>query len=475
MSLFVKLFTNSAEQKDAELVAVYRNRKGLDLPIAGEPEPVLEEARPPRRVALLGADYPGMKPTMRVQPGDAVRRGQVLFEDKKTPGVLYTAPAGGRVVAVHRGAKRAFLSVVIELSAAEMSGGGDEVSYSSYTGRPAGALDGDAVRALLLESGMWTALRARPFGKVADPATRPHSIFVTAMDTNPLAPALEPTVEGRRDQYRAGLMALTKLTDGPVHVCLAPGSSLDVLEHDRVRTHRFRGPHPAGTPGWHIHRIDPVDRRKIVWYAGIQDVVAIGHLFRTGRLFVDRVVSLAGPGVRRPRLLRTRLGASLDDLVRDELLEGPMRVISGSVLSGRAAAGQVDGYLGRYDQQVSVVREGGGRRFLGWLSPGRNLFSVTNTFLSRLQPGKRFDMDTDKHGSDRAIVPIGVYEKVFPFDIPPTVLLRSLAVHDLDRCEELGCLELVEEDLALCSFVDPGKNEFGPHLREVLTMLEREG
>jgi len=457
-------------------LGVHRNRKGLDLPITGEPEPVVEPARQPRRVALLGGDYVGMKPTMHVRTGDMVSRGQLVFECKKTLGVRYTAPAEGKVVAVNRGAKRKFESVVIELSPAELAGGaGSEATFSAYAGRDVQGLTRDQTRDLLIESGEWTALRARPFGGVADPSTAPKSIFVTAVDTHPLAPELAPLIAQHQGEFDDGLQALTQLTDGAVYVCAGVEAAVKVPSHDRVRLERFAGPHPSGTAGWHIHTLDPVDADKLVWHLGAQDVIAIGHLFRTGRLRVERVVSLAGPCVTRPRLLRTRRGAALDDLVSGELCEGRNRVISGSVFGGCTATGDTHGFLHRYDQQVTVIAEGGQRTFLGWMVPGFDAFSVKSAFVSRLFPGKRFAFTTATNGCDRAIVPIGSYEKVFPFDIPPSFLLRALAVHDTERAEQLGCLELSEEDMALCTFVEPGKAEYGPKLRAVLDTIWKEG
>lgn len=425
----------------------------------------------------MGDDYVGMKPTMHVREGDPVRRGQLVFEDKKTPGVRYTSPADGKVVAVNRGDKRRFLSLVIELSQSELGGGaGASESFSAYTGRSPEAVDEDRVRELLVQAGTWPVLRSRPFGKVADPEATPSSIFVTATDSNPLAPRMAPIVEQRPEELRTGLLALTRLGPGPVYVCSHPDDPVPVPDHERIRAEQFVGPHPSGTAGWHIHRLDPVNRRKLVWYLGLQDVIAIGHLFRTGAIHVERFVALAGPSVRNPRLLRTRAGASLDDLTSGELeADKAVRVVSGSVLGGRRASGEVLGYLGRYHQQVTALPEAYRREFLGWLSPGVDKYSAANSFLSRLLPGKLFDFTTDKNGSDRAIIPVGTFDKVFPFDIPAVTLLRSVAVHDIERSEELGCLELEEEDLALCTFVDPGKNEFGPHLREVLTTLEKEG
>ena len=450
-------------------------RKGLRLPLAGAPAQEIEQAATPRHAAVVAADSVALRPAMHVAAGDDVRRGQVLFEDKQTPGVRHTAPAAGRVVAVNRGARRALQSVVIELSRAEREGRGpDEVAYRAFSGRHPSGLSGEDVQELLVESGLWTALRARPFGRVADPAARPRSIFVTATDTQPHAP-LPAAFIGRGEPFERGLAALCRLTDGPVYVCTDPQTEVPLPASDQIRHERFAGPHPAGTVGLHIHTLDPVDRRKTVWHVGAQDVAAIGTLFRTGALDVTRVVSLAGPPVRRPRLLRTRLGASLDDLVRDELDEVEARVISGSVLSGRTAAGPVHGYLGRYHQQIAVLAEGREREFLGWLRPGFRKFSAIRTFVSAWLPGGQFRLTTATHGSRRAIVPIGMFERVVPLDLMATALLRALVMGDVDRAEELGCLELDEEDLALCTFVCAGKNDYGPYLRQVLDTLEREG
>ncbi len=465
-------------------MAVHKIKKGLSLPITGEPQQKIEDARAPGRVALVAADYHGMKPTMHVKVGDGVRRGQLLFEDKKTPGVRYTAIAGGKVAAVHRGARRALQSVVIELDDGERAGKADSVRFAADTGKHPAELSGDQVKQLLLESGLWTALRARPFGRVADPARKPHSIFVTAIDTNPLAPDPTVVLQGREDDFERGVAALAKLTGGDVYVCTAAGTSWPVPQDAKVRTEEFTGPHPAGTPGVHIHRLDPVDRNKVVWHAGYQDVIAIGRLFQRGELDVSRVVSLAGPAVTRPRLLRTRVGASVDDLASGETKDGDagdggttgeVRLISGSVLSGRTAQGDVHGYLGRYDNQVSVLAEGREREFLGWLAPGTGKYSTTRSFLSALIPGRKYAMTTTTNGSDRAIVPIGLYEKVFPIDILPSFLLRALAMGDIEQAEALGALELDEEDLALLTFVCPSKSEHGQKLREALTLIEKEG
>ena len=459
-------------------MTVHKAKRGLRLPIEGEPQQQIDTADSPRRVALLGRDYVGMRPTMRVQPGETVQRGQVLFEDKKIPGVRFTSPAAGKITAVNRGEKRVFESVVVELSRAEMegrAGGGDEVSYAAFMNKSPASLNELQVKELLLESGAWTALRARPFGRVANPADKPHSIFVTAMDSNPLAPDVAVLLANHEQQFQSGLTALARLTEGSLYVCADAGKELSLPDSESIQLETFAGPHPAGTVGYHIHVLDPVDRNKIVWHIGLQDVIAFGYLFETGNQRFERVVSLAGPAVKRPRLVQTRVGTSTDDLVDDELVGTDDRVISGSALSGRKAMGDVFGYLGRYHQQVTVLIEDREREFLGWLSPGLNKFSVINTFVSALTPSKKFPLTTATNGSRRNIVPIGVYERVMPMDLPTTVILKSLLMNDVETAENLGCLELDEEDVALCTFVCPGKNDYGPHLREVLTILEKEG
>jgi Na+-transporting NADH:ubiquinone oxidoreductase subunit A len=412
---------------------------------------------------------------MHVEVGDDVRLGQLLFEDKKMPGVRYTSPASGTVVAINRGSRRSLQSIVIKLSRDEREGRTPTQSrLTTFSGRHPSALSSDDIRELLIESGLWVSFRGRPFSRVANPKHRPHSIFVTAIDTQPLAPSLDVVMKESALSFELGLKVLCRLTDGPVFVCTSQNSSIQVPGDDQIIHERFLGPHPAGTVGLHIHTLDAVDRRKLVWYLGVQDLIAFGHLFKTGSLDVSRIVSLAGPPVMRPRLLSTRVGAALDDLVAGQVEEGENRIISGSVLSGRSASGDVFGYLGRYHQQISVLSEGRSREFLGWLSPGWNKFSVTRTFISSLLRRTQFRLNTSTNGSRRSIVPIGVFEKVMAFDLMPTPLLRALLVGDVDRAEELGCLELDEEDLALCTFVCPGKNDYGRCLRSVLNIIEKE-
>ena len=326
-----------------------RIKKGLDLPISGAPDVAQVDTRKSvKTVALAGDDYVGMRPTMAVQVGDRVKLGDALFTDKKMESVFYTAPGAGEVIEINRGAKRAFQSVVIRLEGAE------EVAFEARADDAIGALDREAVQALLLKSGQWPALRTRPFSKVADPEAVPHSIFVTAMDTNPLAPPMDKVLNGQEQNFIRGLNIVSKLTDGAVFICKTPDLTLPQIDVPRMRVEDFDGPHPAGLVGTHIHFLDPVHRKKTVWHIGLQDVIAWGHLFATGHIMTDRLVSLAGPTVKQPRLLKTRMGASLADLTAGELEDVENRVISGSVLSGRTAGGPY-AYLGRYHQQITAL------------------------------------------------------------------------------------------------------------------------
>lgn len=446
--------------------------RGLDLPILGAPEQAIESARRVRSVALLGNDYVGMKPTMIVSVGDKVKLGQALFEDKKTPGVMYTAPGAGTVREINRGDRRAFLSVVIELDEGEE----EQVEFPHYAPAEIAQLPREAVVSTLVASGQWSALRTRPFSKVPAIDALPHSVFINAMDTNPLAADPEIVARESADDFVHGINVLSRLTQGSVYLCRAV-ASFDGLESQQlasnVKVESFAGPHPAGLSGTHIHHLDPVSLNKQVWSVNYQDVIAIGKLFTTGRISTERVIALAGPQVSKPRLLKTRLGASLDEITAGELSAEENRVISGSVLSGRAAQG-VESYLGRYHQQVSVIKEGRERILFGYLSPGAQKHSALGIYISSLFKGRKFAFSTATNGSTRAMVPVGSYERVMPLDILPTQLLRAIIVGDIASAQDLGALELDEEDLALCTYVCPGKYEYGPILRDNLSRIEKE-
>ena len=448
-----------------------RIKRGLDLPLAGEPRQHVGNARNVRTVALLGRDYVGMKPTMAVAEGDRVKLGQVLFTDKKNPSVSYTSPGCGVVSSINRGFQRIFLSIVIELDGAE------EETFTAYTPEQLATVDAQSVLDNLVSSGLWTSLRTRPFSKVPDPESRPYALFINAMDTNPLAANPDLVLDGQQEQFVFGVNLLSTLPENGTHLIVGAEDSAGLRDKafkDSVKVSQFDGPHPAGLPGTHIHNLEPAGAKKHIWTINYQDVIAIGKLFTSGKLSTERIISIAGPQVVEPRLVKTRVGASLDELMAGELLGNETRVISGSVFGGRKVEG-VEAFLGRYHLQVSALREGRERPAFGYLSLGADRHSVMGIYISRFFKGRKFSLSTSTQGSERAMVPIGAYEKIMPLDILPTQLLRALIVGDIETATNLGALELDEEDLALCSYVCPGKYEYGPILRDNLTRIEKEG
>jgi len=445
-------------------------KKGLDIPIEGVPEQMIYEGQEVKSVALLGKDFLGLKPTMLVKEGDRVKLGQTLFTDKKNPGINFTSPGAGVVRVINRGPKRVLNSIVVDLD-------GDEAEvFESYKASELAGLSTEQVKETMLKSGMWTSFKTRPYSRRPRADSLPHSIFVTAMDTNPLAPDPEPIIAARAQDFVNGLTIISKLTDGKIYVCKAPNANIPVGDCGSVEVVEFEGPHPAGLAGTHIHFLDPVNENKKVWSTKYQAIIAIGKLFTTGILDVERVISIAGSQVLKPRLVRTRISASTADLLKDELIHSESRVISGSFLQGHRAINWA-AYMGRYHYQITVIPEGREREFFGWITPGENKFSGLNVYVSSLtrKLGRKFTLTTNKNGSPRAIVPIGAYESVIPLDILPTPLLKALVIGDTDMAQSLGCLELDEEDLALCTFIDPGKHDFGPVLRSNLTQIEKEG
>ena len=448
-----------------------RIKKGLNIPINGSPTEEIVDSTRSRSVAILGNDYVGMKPTMLVEEGDRVKLGQALFEDKKNPGVIFTSPAGGKVESINRGDRRVLQSVVIEVEQEE-----EIEEFNRYSEVELDKTTSAEIRSQLIKSGSWTAFRTRPYSKIPGVEEIPNNIFISLLDTQPLSPNPEIITNLNTDNFNFGLKVLKRLVDCPIHISTGPNSNLDLQEDDQVIKHIFSGPHPAGLVGTQMHYISPASLSNINWTIGYQDVIAIGAQFRTGKVFVERVVSLAGPQVNEPKYLKTRLGACTDEVTAGQLTQRENRVISGSVISGREAIGPY-AYLGRYHNQISVVAEPNSkdREFMNWLTPGPRKFSKIPLFLSSLFPKKLYKFKALMNGSDRPIVPIGVYEEVLPLNFLPAMLLRNIVLMDTEKIQALGGLELDEEDLSLCSFVCPGKYDFGSLLRAGLTKIEVEG
>jgi Na+-transporting NADH:ubiquinone oxidoreductase subunit A len=469
---------------------LHQINKGLELPINGAPNQHIKPGATVSKVALVADDYLYMKPSMRIKEGETVKRGQALFEDRKAPGAVFTAPAAGKVLEINRGERRKLLSVVIELNENELSGNvGDQdlQAYDSYRGADVSKYDLNSMKQLLSDSGLWTAIRVRPMSRVPALEENTEALFVTAMDSNPLAADTAVVLAGKEEDFALGLKALSLITKGSLYVCGAPKLKDTLVKAtngiSNASVELFDGPHPAGLVGTHIHFVYPVNRERKAWHIGFQDVIAVGRLVKTGKLDVERVISIAGPAVFNPSLVQTRLGAEVAPLVKAFLPEREFRIIDGSALYGRTVNGssaKTEGYLGRYRNQLTCLLEDRERVFFGWLIPGAEKFSVTRAFSSVFALGafggsKKFDFTTTTNGSHRAMVPIGMYERIMPLDIMPTFLLRSLAMDDMEKAEALGCLELDEEDLALCTFACPGKEDYGVALRRNLDVMWKEG
>jgi len=451
--------------------ATVRIRKGLDIPVAGVPEQSVSPGPPIRQVALNGQDFLGLKPRLAVAVGDHVALGTALFRDRRDAAIAFTAPGSGVVAQINRGARRALETVVIELDGAETAAA--DYPIIEPAGLP--GVDPQTLRENLLASGLWTCFRTRPFSRVPASDSQPRSVFITAIDTQPLCPDPNVVIAASPEAFQAGVLAVHRLTETSVHVCTAPGFSHALPDREDIRHAVFDGPHPAGLPGTHIHFLDPVGPDRTVWHIDYQAVMAIGEWLLTGRIPTGRTVALGGQLVRRPRLVRTRAGASLADLLAGELdATRPRRIISGSVLSGRNVAG-TNAYLGHFHHQVSVIEEGAERRLLGWNPLARRAFSAAGTWAKASGHRRRYAFTTARHGRFSGMLPIREFERLMPLDILPAPLFRALLVKDTDLAQELGALELAEEDLALCTFACPAKTDYGGALRLNLDYIERHG
>jgi Na+-transporting NADH:ubiquinone oxidoreductase subunit A len=443
-------------------------KKGLDVPVTGEPQQIIKDANPAARAALLGDDYIGMKPTMEVTVGDRVKTGQLLFTDKRNKGVRFTSPGTGIISAINRGPKRKFESVVIDLEEDE------HISFCVPGDNVQTTRQSEEIRSILIESGVWSSFRTRPFGKIPSIESSPAALFITAADTLPLAADPAVVIDEYKKEFLLGLDILEHLTESPIYLCVKDSEKIPSSSEGKIENVEFHGPHPTGLPSTHIHFLSSVQETKVAWHLGYNDVISIGHLFLTGHLITEKIVSLGGPAVLKPQLIRTRPGAEISEICAGELISSPIRLLSGSILDGRQAKG-FHQFVGRYHNQISALHEGSGRSFFSWALPGGDRFSLKPVFTSALDRARKFAMNTALWGGERAIFPLDSYERVMPLDIIPLALLKSLAIGDTENARNLGCLELVEEDLALCSFVCPGKNNFGPMLRDVLTEIELEG
>lgn len=440
-------------------------RKGLNIRMKGKADKILIPEERPGRFAVKPVDFPGLVPKMTVKPGAEVKAGTTLFFDKKNEKVKYTSPVSGTVLDVLRGERRRILEVVIEVK-------GDE--YEDFGKADPEKMETEEIKNKLLESGLWPALRQRPYHIVADPEAKPRSIFISGFDSAPLGADYDYIIDHLPEKhYLTGIKVLRKLTEGNVYLSLSSNTTSDLLKNTPgVEINYFSGPHPAGNVGVQMHHIAPVNKGETVWHVNLQDIVSIGRLFEEGKYAPDKIVALAGSEVEKPRYYRTRTGASISPIVKGNITSFNVRYISGNVLTGQKI--QSDGFIGYYDSLVTVIPEGDYYEFFGWITPGLNKFSLSRTFLTWMMPGKKYRLDTNMHGGERAFVVTGEYEKVLPMDIYPMQLLKSILVEDIDKMEQLGIYEVAEEDFALCEFICPSKIEIQSIIRKGLDLMVKE-
>ncbi len=444
---------------------VFTIKKGLDIKLLGDAERTIVDLKS-RLFAIKPPDFTGCFPKMLVKEGDEVKAGSPLFIDKYREDILFTSPVSGKVSSIRRGAKRKLLEVIIA---------SDDRNVSIDFGKAdPSKLKREAIVDKLLKSGLWPAIRQRPYAVIAQPADEPKAIFVPAFDSSPLAADFDLLVHGHGDAFQAGLDVLAKLTPGKVYlnIHVDKTKSKVFLNAKNVEINSFKGPHPSGNVSVHVSRLSPINKGEVVWYVYPQDILAMGRLFLTGKHDTTRLIALTGSEVKHRRYYKTRLGASVLNMVKDNVEKGELRYISGNVLTGD----KIDkaGFIGFYHSQVTVIPEGKYYEMFGWALPGFGKFSFSHTFPAFLNPGKRYRLDTNLHGGERAYVMTGMFEKVFPFDIYPLQLIKAILVEDIDLMENLGIYEIDTEDFALCEVIDTSKTEIQQIVRNGLELMRKE-
>ncbi|MCF8218424.1 MAG: Na(+)-translocating NADH-quinone reductase subunit A [Bacteroidales bacterium] len=444
---------------------VVKINKGLDIPLKGKAEKTITPVEA-LTYALKPTDFTGVFPKLLLKDGAKVKAGTAIFYDKYNDSVKFTSPVSGTIRAINRGPKRVIEEIVIDPD------GNQE--YETFEQANPQDLDAAKIRETLLESGLWPAIRRRPFDVIARPEDEPKAIFISALDTHPLAPDLSFIAHGKGKEFQRGLDALSKLTNGKIHLNIkAKDKNSGVFTNAKgVQINEVHGPHPAGNVGTQINKIDPINKEDIVWHVNVQDVITIGNLFLTGKYDATKIVALTGSEVKKPQYYKLINGASIEPLVKNNLINDHVRYISGNVLTGSKIYDK--GYIGYYDHQISVIPEGDHYEFVGWAAPGFNKFSISKTYFSWLRPGKKYRIDTNLKGGPRAMVMTGYYEKVFPLDIFPMQLIKSIMIEDIEEMEKLGIYEIAPEDFALCEFIDTSKTEIQSIVREGLESARKE-
>ncbi len=439
-------------------------KKGFNIKIKGEAALRTDTLEPPPFVAVKPTDFHGLNPKLIVKAGDMVKTGDALFFDKYHPEVLFTVPLGGKVATVKRGERRKILEVVIKTD--KESGSAQFIQADPLS------LGRDEIKTVLLKSGLWPFLKRRPYGIIANPDEKPRAVFISSFDTAPLAPDYNYIMKDQLKTFQTGVNALSKLTEGKIFIGVNENSIFTGIGNAEIKY--FSGPHPSGNAGVQIHHISPLFKGDVVWTINVQDVIFIGRLFETGHVDFTRTIAFTGSEAADPQYYKTVVGAPVSFMTKGRLKKADyhQRIISGNVLTGKQV--QPESYLGFFDTQITVIPEGDNYELLGWATPGLNKFSASKTFFSKLFPQKSYELNANMHGGERAFVLTDQYRKVVPMDILPVFLLKAILADDIDKMEQLGIYEIIEEDLALCEYVCASKIKVQDIVRKGINMMIKE-
>ena len=443
-----------------------RLKKGLNINLIGEADKVYASVKPPKRYVVKPTDFHGLTPKLVVKVGEKVKAGSSLFFNKYNDKINFCAPISGEVIDIVRGAKRKILEVVLKPD--------NVIDYKQFTTASAKSISREQIIDSMLKAGVWPFIRQKPYDIIANPTDMPKAIFISAFNSAPLTIDNDFALYGMDELFQKGLDYVVQLTSGKTHLNIDGNTNPSTVFTGAkgVEINKIRGAHPAGNVGIQIHHIDPINKGEVVWYLQPQDVIAIARLFTEGKYDVSRIVALAGSQVKKPKYYRTIAGASIANLLADNINEGDSRIISGDILTGQHI--DVNGILGFYDTTITIIEEGKEQEFLGWILPGLHKFSASKTFLSWLTPAKKYSLNANMHGEERAYVMTGEYEKVLPMDIFPAHLIKACMIEDIELMENLGIYEVSPEDFALCEFVCTSKIEVQTIIRNALELVRKE-
>lgn len=444
-------------------------KKGFDINLAGKAAKKIIETEQPELFALKPTDFPAIRmPKLLAKEGDNVKAGTPLMYEKSQPDVYYTSPVSGEIVEIKRGAKRKLLEIKI-LADKEIS----YESFKKYSASDLASAEKTQLKEILCKAGVWPYVIQRPFGIVANPEDSPKAIFISGFDSHPNAPDINYLMEGNEQYFQAGINVIKKFTEGKVHLNVNGNGEIPKAfsQAQGVELNKFYGPHPSGNVGVQIHHLDPINKGDMVWTISPEGLVKIGKLVLEGKYDSSKLVAITGSEVKDPAYVKTYAGACFNKLLSGKTNDGKLRYVSGNVLTGENVG--PEGFLGFYHNQISVLPEGDYEEFLGWIKPSTSKLSFHRAFglLSFLAPNKEYKVDTNTHGEERGFVVTGEFEKVMPMDILPTYLFKSIMAEDYDDMEGLGIYEVIEEDVALCEFIDPSKQDLQHILREGIELI----